>query len=76
VARSDRSFYTEEIHYLDGTITMMSDREAVLETDHDLPLTALSAAGWTSMKMISMLPRGSSMPNRDLRTGMTSNIPG
>lgn len=41
VARSDRSFYTEEIHYLDGTITMMSDREAVLETDHDLPLTAL-----------------------------------
>lgn len=39
--RSDKSFYTEEILYLDGTITMLSDREAVLETEHDIPLTGL-----------------------------------
>ncbi|HNU90960.1 MAG TPA: hypothetical protein PKO25_03725 [Spirochaetota bacterium] len=41
LAKSERSFYTEEIDHLDGVITMLSDREAVLETDHDLAPEAL-----------------------------------
>ncbi len=41
VPRSDRSFYTEEIQYLDGIITMLGDREAVLETAEEIPLTGL-----------------------------------
>lgn len=41
VARNDKSFYTEEIRYLDGTIIMLSDREAVVETGHEIPLAGL-----------------------------------
>ncbi|RPI93410.1 MAG: PilZ domain-containing protein [Spirochaetales bacterium] len=41
VAHSDKSFYTEEIQYMDGRIIILSDREAVFETAREIPITGL-----------------------------------